>query len=365
MSTESYTYIHQLPEVVDEPYPYIGLGDIEDVSQRFDPTVTTEDTENLQNNFFLIQQGIVPDEASFIATSAKELAQQLEIVALSEVNRNDKHVGVIIIDRYIATNVEHDSFFRLNISRDKTGKQVPRPGSEEDVTNQYDKLKKWQVANNFDEVVLMDDALGVGSTLIQTIGEVSKVIPRQKIRAFTGIATTGGEVWSGIEKVYAATGIMTEFLTLQHASPPTESSTGLSICNSRDMTVLGGYIQPGSQNPRRSAPHFLPFTVTVPKNFTDPNKRVMAAEQLLDFNLSFTGFLEGRIQRPLTMQDLAEKGFGYPSSNIPALSKYLPEASASTLVKEHLVQSADIFRRHQSAIFDDKSTYPRRSRLHG
>lgn len=357
---ETYLYTKKLPDVIDVPHPYIGLGDLSDISKRFDSSISTEDTAQLQDELFGIQQVIVPHEASFIATSAKELASRLEAVAFYEVNRADTNVGVVILDRYIAQTTEHPSFFRLNVSRDKTGKQVARPGTQEAVSSQYDKMTQWRKDNDFEEVILMDDVLGVGTTLISTINELKKVLPHQKIRAFTGIATSGGEVWSGIEKVYKETGIMTEYLTRQQSSKQTQSSTGLSICNSRDMTMLGGYVQPGASNPRRSSPHFLPFTITVSKNFTDPYKRVIAADLLLGFNGIFIDFLEERMQQSLTMQDLTDKGFGHPVSNISAINGHFSEPSAGTLVKDHFTQARNIFVKHKQTIFEEVSLFTRR-----
>lgn len=347
---ESYTYLPQLPSNVDVPYPYIGLGDLLDVSKRFDSHVTQNDTATLQDEFFRIQQKIVPDEASFIATSASNLSKRLELIALNEVSRKDKHVGVVILDRYIAPHISHPSFFRLNLSRDKTGKQVNRPGIQDSSTEQYQKLHQWRGEQDFDEVILMDDALGVGSTLIQTIRALNGDYPQQKVRAFTGIATSGGEVWSGLEKVYKATGVMTEYLTLQKASEQTESSTGLSICNSRDMTILGGYIQPDTDSLRRSSPHFLPWTVTVPKNFTAPTRRELAADLLFDFNDRFIDFLEKRTQRSLMMRDLTEKGFGVPFTNISIVEQQFPDLKPDMYVKEYLNQAHDVFVRNRPTI---------------
>lgn len=362
LSKEPYVYLQQLPEVVDAPHPYIGLGDLLAVSQRFDPSISDTDIKGLQDEFFHIQRAIVPDEASFIATLAADLNKRLEAVALYEVNRKDKHVGVVIIDRYIASDIDHPSFFRLNISRDKTGKQVPRPGAQDSLSEQYDNINNWRTARDFDEIILMDDAVGVGSTLIKTITELKKELPHQKMRALAGIATSGGEVWSGIEKVYAATGVMTEYLTLQKASKQSEASTGLSICNSRDMTILGGYIQPTAESGshRRSSPHFLPFTITVPKNFTAPYHRMEAAEMLMDFNGKYVDFLERRVQRTLVMQELADKGFGVPSSNISILDDHFPRVSAETSVGAYLIQSYEILKMHRSTILKEVKYSQRR-----
>ena len=357
---ESYCYLQKLPSVIDTPYPYIGLGDLDNVTRRFDPSVVPADTEKIQDALFQIQQEIVPDEASFVATSATDMNAQLESIARYEVNRSDSHVGVIILDRYIAPQISHPSFFRLNVSRDKTGRQVRRPGKNEDVEKQYKLLHKWRKVKDFDEIIVMDDVLGVGSTLIQTIRTLKKALPQQNIRAVTGIATSGGEVWSGIEKVYEATGVMTEYLTLQKASDQTASSTGLSICNSRDMTIIGGYLQPDEIFPPRTSPHFLPFTITVPKNFTAPYNRELASDLLLSFNYMFIDFLEKRIQHPLTMQDLANAGFGIPSSNIDIVNKKLPETQPSTCVKDQLAQMHDIFVKHKTKILAEITPTQRR-----
>jgi hypothetical protein len=361
---ESYTYMPTLPDIVDAPHPYIGLGDLLDISKRFDPTVSASDTAPLQDELFNIQQLIVPDEASFIATPANALAERLGCVAFQETQRSDTHVGVVIIDRYIAPQAVHPSFFRLNASRDSTSQQIERPGVPVGLDNQYNSLKEWCEYHDFDEVVLMDDALGTGSTFIMTINKLRHELPHQRLRVFAGIATTGGETWSGVEKVYKATGIMPEYLTLQKASEQTESSTGLSICNSRDMTLFGGYLQPGSGNPRLSSPHFLPYTVTVPKNFTAPYYRVVAAELLLDFSDRFVDFLEQRAQRPLVMQDCSDKGFGFPATTVDSIHEYLPEPSPRTLIKDHLTQSRDVFVRHRPRLILAASAI-QRSRNHG
>ncbi len=358
---ESYMYLPQLHSIVDAPHPYIALGDLIDISQRFDPNISEEDIMSLQKDFFLIQQEIIPNEASFIATSATEMNKRLEAVALYEVSRKDRNVGVVIIDRYIAPKTDHPSFFRLNVSRDKKSKQVNRPGTQKEVSKQYKDLYIWRRDKDFDEVVLMDDAVGTGSTLIQTINELKKTLPHQKIRAFTGIATSGGESWSGIENVHKATGVSTEYLTLQKASEQTEFSTGLSICNSRDMTILGGYIQPDIDNLRLSSPHFLPFSITVQKNFTAPYNRALAAELLFSFNNTYINFLEQKVQRPLLMQDLIDKGFGLPYSNIALLNIHFPQLSASTPVTDYFTQSHDVFLKNMSEILQEVS-HPQRKK---
>lgn len=170
-----------------------------------------------------------------------------------------------------------------------------------------------------------------------------------------------GGVWSGMEKVYNETGVMIEYLTLQKASEPTESSTGLSICNSRDMTILGGYLHPESENPRKNFPHFLPYTITVPKNFTDPKKRVVASELLIAFNYDYVRFLEGRMGRDLIMQDFVDRGFAQPSSNIPSIQDQFSEQLGSALVRDHLAESATIFERYVDCKANDVRFHPENS----
>lgn len=189
---DTYEYQPSLPRVVDVPHPYIGIGDLLVVSQRFDPFVAAGDVEYLQHDLFSIQQKIVPAEVSFIATSASEMNKQLEEIGLIEVNRPEKKVGVVIIDRYIASDTSHPFIFKLNVSRDTNTKLVSRPGAEKDVSEQHKNISQWREENKFDEIVIMDDVVGVGSTMIQTVRELRRAIPKQKIRIIAGIATSGG-----------------------------------------------------------------------------------------------------------------------------------------------------------------------------
>ncbi len=342
-------FLDSLPSTINDPHPHLGIGDLLSVLRRFDHTIQEETIAPFQLELFDIQSKIAPDEATFMTTSATIIEKQLGRLAAQELERTDSRVGVVVLDRYTPVNAQED-IFKLEVSRDINNRQITRPGAVHRPDDQYHLLAKWAARKELNEIIVMDDVLGTGSTLIPTLNRIKHDLSDRRIRAITAIATTGGKVWSGIEKVEQATGITTEYTTLLKASEETLTSTGLSICNSRDMTVLGGYLTAKANGFRLSVPHFLPYTVTVPKNITSPQKRFAAAEHLLDFNDRFIDLLETRADHHLTLQDISDRGFGVPSTIIDAMRKYLPIPRPSTPIKEYLKDTKDVFTRHRSEL---------------
>jgi hypothetical protein len=90
-----------LPPVIDTPYPYIALGDLQEVAQQLVPNLSEKDIAPYQSRMFAIQREIMPEGSTFYATSSAAMAKRLESIALREVARTDAHVVVVQLDRYI------------------------------------------------------------------------------------------------------------------------------------------------------------------------------------------------------------------------------------------------------------------------
>lgn len=269
--------------MIDTPYPFLVIEDLSFVSKRIAPQRLDRDIQYFQDGLNSILKANMPEGSTFCTFSAVDVNTQIEQIIKSEIENPYKKVGVANLDRYLCSGIKSDSIFQINISRNISGGLSSRPGETTSPEDQIKKLIRWTKDNSFQELIITDDVLAFGDTLIPFILNLQKGIPNTKIRALVGLASSGGS-WSGIENVKSATDITPEFITMVKASPETNLTLGMALPTSRDFTFLGGKVaQKGSTT--LSYPYFLPFSIPV-GSFMPQEKRVNSARELLALNRS-------------------------------------------------------------------------------
>jgi hypothetical protein len=272
----------ELPGIVDRPYPYVVIGDISDVTKRITdrPDINVE---FFQDKLYSMFKTIMPEKSTFYSVSADKINFAIEKIVKSEIENPFKKVGVVNLDRYLCSNIKSDSIFQINISRDINGGLIARPGETTSPEDQIKNLMLWSIKNNFRELIIIDDVLAFGDTLVPFIKGLQKETPNTKVKVLVGLASSGGS-WRGIERVREETGIISEFITLIEASDKRPDTSGMAIPTSRDFTFLGGKVSK-IENNVLSYPYFLPFSVPV-GSFMPKEQRVKNARDLLALNRS-------------------------------------------------------------------------------
>jgi len=341
-----------LPPVIDQPYPFVAIGDLYEVAATLDSSVRPKDVVHLEEKLDEIKREFAPPDSTFYYTNAADLSRRLETMAEAEAARTDKRVGVVHLDKYIGALSCGDNLFRLDVSRNTKDELAPRVGTQTSVEEQLAQLSRWASEGAFSEVVLVDDVLAFGSTVPPLVERLREQAPGIDYRLLVGIAASGG-VLRGIEKVREDTGIETEYLTRVHASPAVEGgSRGMTIPVSRDLTLLGGKTGTHPTGVQLSYPYFLPFAKPMP-SLVGPGKGVVAAESLLPFNTTFANFLGDRLGREVTIGDIVDNSFGVPHSSLESVKDQLKLPTASTTLKDYLGHARDILEREQQAILDE------------
>jgi hypothetical protein len=270
----------KLPRTIDQPYPYVAIGDISDVAKRITnrPDINFQFFQDKLNSIF---KKNMPEGSTFYSVSGDTINTEVEKVVKAEIKNPYKKVGIVNLDRYLCSNIKSDSIFQINISRGIDGGLIARPGETISPEVQTINLMSWSQRNNFQELIIIDDVLAFGDTLVPFIKGLQGEMPNTKIRVLVGLASSGGS-WRGAERVQEETGVIPEFTTLIKASPETNLTLGMAIPTSRDFTFLGGKVSK-IREITYSYPYFLPFSIPA-GSFMPQEKRVNNARELLALN---------------------------------------------------------------------------------
>ena len=282
MSKENITE-SELPRIIDGPYPYVAIGDLSDVAKRITgyADINVQTFQSKLNSMF---KEIMPSGSTFYPVMADDINTEIEKRVRAEIENPYKKIGVVNLDRYLCSNIKSGNIFPINISRNINGGLSSRPGETASPEDQIASLVNWCNDNNFQELLITDDVLAFGDTLVPFINGLKGSIPiATNIRVLVGLASSGGS-WRGIEKVKEETGITPEFLTLINASLETDLTLGMAIPTSRDFTFLGGKISQ-IDNLSISFPYLLPFSIPAP-SFMPIESRVNVAKELFSLNRS-------------------------------------------------------------------------------
>jgi hypothetical protein len=230
----------ELPPLIDVPYPCFAIADLPEIISKLSPATPEERKIALQEEFLQIQKTYLDSGFTLLSIDSRILGMQVTQEA-EDIAQSDLSIGIVNMDRSICTDCHGSQFFHLNVSRGEKEGLAFRPGIIETPQQQVDSLIEWVKTNNFREVVLVDDVLAYGDTMVPLIKQLQDQLSNVSINVLVGIASSQGK-WSGIEKVLEKTGVVVQCLSLVKASPENEWSTGMSIPVSRDLTIFGGKV---------------------------------------------------------------------------------------------------------------------------
>lgn len=337
------------PELIDYPYPYVAVGDIEDVIKRLSPKFSLKVIDGLQSDFFKIQKKFTPKEFTYCTVYAAQINKKIEDRVNEELLVKNGNIGFVHMDRYICANDHRDEFFRLEISREANSGLISRPGSNVPPDKQIENLTEWVKSNNFDQLIFIDDVLAYADTLIPIISDIQHKTNDMQIRVLVGMASSG-EKWSGIEKVAEKTGILAEYITLIKASPETDWSTGMSISCSRDFTLFGGRISLHEKTQMlTSHPYIFPFSLPK-KALLAGDPRLESTSHFFEFSKKIVFLIEEVNGNKLTIQDLVNNGFGVPYTSIDSLKNLFPFPSRADRLIDYLDVCRFVFDQNMEVI---------------
>ncbi len=307
----------ELPNVIESPFPYLVLGDLSEVTKRLGVEIPAELVSRFQIMLFDILYDASPEGTTYIPTITEPLIRKIEDGIIDEILNSDGKVGVVQLDRYIGSDVDDERFFRLNVSRGVDGGLMARPGCSLSPEEQIGNLYKWATEGSYSKLLMVDDVLAFGDTLVPLINGIKEVIPDTEIGVIVGIASSGG-IWGGLEKVYEATGVEVKAITVVKASEQNEWTSGMALPTARDFTFLGGKILSDGKT-QLNFPYFLPFSIPV-LSFMSPDDRYETSQRLMDLTIEMVRALDNSNQKNITVGDLIKAGFGVPMSKMKCLS---------------------------------------------
>jgi hypothetical protein len=336
---------HELPPLIDSPYPQVAIKDLLEIGQSFDSSLTSYDIEPFEIALHESLRQYAPENTTFYAVGATNLSETLEAMAEAETQRIEQNVGVVHLDKYIGANSDNPSYFRLNVSRGADNKLVSRVGTLATPEEQMGTLVQWAQTGNYDQLVLVDDVLAFGSTVPPLIEKLRGHLPDTEFRLLVGLAASGG-AWRGFEKVQEDTGITPEYLTKIIPSKAIENGTkGMSIPVSRDLTLFGGKAGKHESGAQLSYPYFMPFSMPL-ASLLEPKRQLEASYAMLDFNDMLVASLEARIGRELNIGDLVAADFGVPLTSIDSLKEVMQPPSSETTLSDYLEYARQILLAH-------------------
>ena len=327
-----------LPIVIDRPYPFMAIGDISCVLQRITSRMNGN-AQIFQNEVYSILNKNMPNGSTFYSVSADFIDSIIEKRVRTEIGRQDKKVGIANLDRYLCRNIQGDTMFRINISRNINGGLVARPGEKNTPETQIENLIAWSQKNEFKELIIVDDVIAFGDTMVPFIEILKKSLPNTDVRILVGIASSGG-AWSGIETVIDKTGVKPEYAIQVNASAETVWSLGMALPTSRDFTVFGGKVTQ-IDGKQLSFPYFLPFSIPV-ASFMPQQKQRESARQLIQLNKRIINSIGRTLGRDLTISHLINSGFGIPYTNIKCLKNIMKFPDINDKVIDYLEYSESI-----------------------
>lgn len=344
----------ELPRVIDTPYPYVSIQDIQTVSSVFAYNIPQKIVSNLDDSLQQIAVEFAPEDSTFYKIKASDMYTVLENLAEDEIKRSNKTIGVIHMDRHIGQLQQGCQFTRLNVSRDSRGQLTPRTGSTTSVEQQLQNIISWANNQQLEEVLFIDDVVAFGDTLpviIQKLHEkgLSKDI---KLRAAVGIAASGG-AWQGIEKTYEKTGIEVEYLTKVNASPEIPGkSLGMALPVSRDLTLFGGRVTNLKGGLQLIHPYMLPFSKPMP-SIIRPEYQIEASQKLLEFSKVIVNTIEEYTEAVLHIGDLIDKNTGIPYTTLRCLNDTMCMPAYDVSLADYLDYSLTILNENKDAILQE------------
>lgn len=322
-----------LPRNIESPYPYVVLGDLAEVTKRLNVPLTKEIVGSYQAKLFGILYDAAPEGVTYIPTETRNMIRKVEDQIVNEVIKNNGELGIIQLDRYIGSEINDERYFKLNLSRGIDGGLTSRPGTMETPDEQLARLNQWAVSGEYKKLLIVDDVLAFGDTLVPLIAGIREVLPDSQIDVLVGVASTGG-IWGGLEKVKEATGIDVNALTTVKASDENEWTSGMALPTARDFTFLGGKIL-SSEESQFNFPYFLPFSVPV-VSFMSVDARFEISRELMNLSIEMVKGLDKANNRYLTVGDLVKSGFGVPMSKLVCLADKLEVPGNDTRIIDYL-----------------------------
>lgn len=322
----------RIPERIEVDYPYVVLADFEHVFGRFEGVLGKTSVDIYEKEVAEVLAKVSPDLTNFVRLEVKKVTDELVRRIEKEVMQSER-VGVVQLDRYIGG--DGGNYFRLEVSRGVDGGLVPRPGCEVDVDTQFAALAQWVLEGNYKKLIVVDDVLAFGDTLVPLLNGFKELLPEAELKVMVGLAASGGG-WQGLERVQNETGVEVEAVTVVKAGEENEWTSGMAMPALRDFTFLGGKIGVDeTSGVQKNYPYFLPFSAPV-VSFMPKERRYEASAVLMDISIEAVEEMNGNLGRNLLMRDLQEAGFGLPSIKLECLQDQKWEPGPDDNVWEYL-----------------------------
>lgn len=348
---ESRNIIEASPIIIDTPYPYIALGDLQEIITHISLSLNSSTANQFQEQLFNILKTMAPEPATFYAFLSSQINQDITI-SLQKAIIQTPNTALVILDRYIKAPIKAKNVFQLEVSRNANGGLIARPGFNTPPSIQIDNLSSWINQIQPDQVIMVDDVLAFADTSVPLVQMIQQKLPQTKIRFISGIASSQG-AWSGIETLKIKTGIQAESVIVAKASPETNWTTGLAIPTSRDFTVFGGKIVTGLlPDIPFSLPYFLPFSIPQASFLLDKDILPVSI-QLLKFNLDFVTSLNQSLKRQLTLNDLHSLGFGIPLVSLESLQDVSRPLDINTNLLDYLLYCQCLLKTNTQSIIKE------------
>lgn len=324
---------NELPELIEQPFPYLVLGDLREVTKRLNIELPAETINRYQLALFEILYEASPEGTTYIPTITEPLIAKVEAGIIEEILDSGEDLGIVQLDRYIGADVDDERYFRLNLSRGINGGLMTRPGSKVTPDEQIRQLYEWAIKGNYRKLLLVDDVLAFGDTLVPLIKGIKEVLPEADIEVLVGVASSGGS-WSGIEKVKEETGVEVRAMTVVKASSENDWTSGMALPTARDFTFLGGKILSDGET-QLNFPYFLPFSIPV-VSFMPKEVRFEISRKLMDLSIEIINAIDTSREKGITVGDLVKAGFGVPMSKMACLSSEMVMPDKETRLSDYM-----------------------------
>lgn len=345
-------YLREFPEVIHVPHPCVAIADISNVFSLLAPTTPVDQVHAIQDELLHIQRQYIHPEFNFMVAEASMLNNVVTNLAQERAAR-DPSCGVVNMDRHICSNIEGLQYFRLNVSRGEHGGIVARPGALETPEVQLQNLVRWAQRHGYKKLVLVDDVLAYGDTLIPLLTQIQQSLPNISLEVLVGLASTQGK-WSGIEKVEANTNASVTSVTTIVASPENEWSTGMTIPVSKDMTIFGGKVSHQNEIPVIH-PYFLPFSKPKKASLASDIQGGERSFRLLEFSIKMIELIDANRDQPLTVGDLVKNHIGVPATSLTSLVGIMEIPKADVCVMQYLLYCRDVLKNNIESILAEIS----------
>lgn len=338
-------------ERIEVDYPYVVLADFEHVFGRFESILGKISVDRYEREVAAILSDVSPDLTNFVGLEVKKIIDNLVERIESEVGGRS-NVGVVQLDRYIGGYGEN--YFRLEVSRGVNGGLVARPGCDIGVDSQFANLAEWAIKGNYKRLLVIDDVLAFGDTLVPLLNGFKELIPETDLKVMVGLAASGGG-WQGLERVNSETRVEVEAVVTVKAGEENEWTSGMAMPALRDFTFLGGKIAVEEGTGRRqNFPYFMPFSLPV-VSFMPKERRYDASRRMMDVSIRVVEEMNSVLGRDLTIGDLQVAGFGTPSVKMECLQQVKWNPGTGDSVWEYLQYCKYLLEAYESQVRDEAS----------